>query len=175
MKKILAFGASNSSNSVNKSFAFWAARQLQDAEIIEVDLNDFEMPIFSVDREQSSGIPSLAHDFKKLVNESDGIIISFAEHNGAFSVAFKNIYDWISRIGRPIWGDKPMMLLATSPGARGGASVLKTASEILPHRGAKINGIFSLPSFGENFDDGISNTELLTAFEVQLARFQEAI
>lgn len=175
MKKILAFGASNSSQSINHQLALWAAHQISDIEIIEVKLDDYEMPLYGIDKEKKDGFPQLAHDFRSLVLSSDGIIVSFAEHNGTFSVAFKNIYDWISRIGRPIWGDKPMMLLATSPGARGGASVLKTAEEILPHRGAKVSGVFSLPSFNENFSNGISDSELMASFQAQLAIFKEAI
>lgn len=175
MKKILFFGASNSKKSINHQFARWAAKQLSEVEPVEVRLSDFEMPLYGIDREMDEGIPSQAHDFKRLVAECDGIIVSFAEHNGTFSVAFKNIYDWISKIGSPIWEDKPMMILATSPGARGGASVLKTAHEILPHRGAKINGIFSLPSFEKNFSNGIEDKTLLASFHEQLDLFSKSL
>lgn len=175
MKKIAAFGASNSKNSLNHQLALWAARQIEKVDIVEVRLDDFEMPIYSIDREKASGIPQLAQDFKQIVNESDGIIISFAEYNGSFSSAFKNIYDWMSRISRPIWSDKPMMLLSTSPGGGGGARVIRSASELFPHQGAKINGMFSLPSFSSNFDDGITNAELLETFRQQLQLFKQSL
>ena len=42
--------------------------------------------------------------------------------------------------------------MATSPGARGGKSVLEIAQTNLPRYGAAINAVFSLPSFNENFD-----------------------
>ncbi|MEO0877483.1 MAG: NAD(P)H-dependent oxidoreductase, partial [Bacteroidota bacterium] len=64
-KKILAFGASNSRNSINKQLASYAAGQLTDATITLLDLNDFEMPIYSIDREKESGIPQLAEQFKQ--------------------------------------------------------------------------------------------------------------
>ncbi len=175
MKTILAIGASNSENSINRKFAFWAANQVEGASVDDIDLNDYEMPIFKIDREKENGIPQLAHDFKEMVKECDGIVISFAEHNGSFSAAFKNVYDWISRIGAPIWGDKPMMILATSPGKRGGMSVLETAEKILPHRGAKISGVFSLPSFKENFENGITNPDLTASFNEQLSIFRAAL
>lgn len=175
MKKILVFGASNSKQSINHQLATWAASQIEQVEIMEVRLYDYEMPLYSIDKEKEDGFPKLAHDFRSLVLDCDGILVSFAEHNGSFTVAFKNIYDWISRIGRPIWGDKPMMLLSTSPGGRGGASVLKTAQEILPHRGVKVSGVFSLPSFNENFSNGISDSGLLADFQAQLRIFEEAI
>jgi chromate reductase len=96
MKKVLAFGASNSKQSINQQLATWAANQIEDIELKTIDLNDFEMPIYSIDRENTSGIPQQAHNFKRLIMETDGIIISFAEHNGSFSAAYKNITDWTS-------------------------------------------------------------------------------
>lgn len=175
MKKILTFGASNSKDSINHQLAIWAANQLEDVKVIEIKLNDYEMPIYGIDKEKAHGIPSLAKDFKKLVDEADGIIVSFAEHNGLFSTAFKNVFDWISRLGAPIWSDKPMMIMSAAPGARGGASVLKVAETTLPYRGTKISGVFSLPFFGKNFNDGLVNSELLAEFNKQLSLFDRAV
>ena len=91
-KSIVALGASNSKNSINRKLANFAAHQVADAEVNLLDLNDFEMPLYSTDREKE-GIPEKAHAFKATLNASDGIIISFAEHNGAYTTAFKNIFD----------------------------------------------------------------------------------
>ena len=177
MKKIVAFGASSSRQSINKKLATWAANQLTDVEINILDLNDFEMPIFSVDRLQEDGIPQKSQEFRNLLQQADGIIISFAEHNGAYSAAFKNIFDWFSRIEQPIWMNKPMLLLATSPGGRGGQSVLSTAVTALPHQGANVTGSFSLPSFHSNFDgqQGITNSQLMESFGTQLSQFEQSL
>ena len=86
-----------------------------------------------------------------------------SEHNGNYSAAFKNIFDWCTRINGKVFQEKPMLLLATSPGARGGASVLEIAKNAFPRYGALVKATFSLPSFDENFDiqkGQISNTEL---------------
>ena len=91
--KLLVMGASSSRNSINRTLAIWAAEQI-DAQMETVDLNDFEMPIYSEDRQAESGIPELARDFKNKINACDGIVISFAEHNGSYTAAFKNIIDW---------------------------------------------------------------------------------
>jgi len=125
-------------------------------------LNDYELPIYSTDKEQKDGIPQLAHDFYNKLGTADLIIISFAEHNGAYSAAFKNIFDWISRINGKTFQEKPMLLLATSPGIRGGSSVLEIANKRFPFQGGIVKGSFSLPSFNDNFDDkdGIKNPEL---------------
>ena len=172
-KKILVFAASNSRNSINKKLVKYTANRLKNITQAFLDLNDFEMPIYSIDRENETGIPNLAIQFKEEIKNCDGIIISFAEHNGAYTVAFKNIFDWISRIGKNVWEDKPMFLLATSPGGWGGKSVLQMAS--MRFRRANSNKIveFSLPSFNQNFSDseGILDTGLKKEFEIQLEEF----
>ena len=162
MKKIIAFGASSSKNSINKQLATFAANQFQNASVEILDLNDYEMPVFSVDKQAENGIHPLAHDFYAKIGSSDLIVISFAEHNGNFSSAFKNILDWSSRINAKTFQEKPMLLLATSPGARGGSSVLDIATKRFPFQGGIVKGSFSLPSFNDNFDaeKGITNEEL---------------
>lgn len=161
MKKIIVFGASSSKTSINKQLATYAAKQFKEATITVLDLNDYEMPIFSIDKETNAGIPQLAHDFCAQLGTADLIVISFAEHNGAYTTAFKNIFDWISRINAKTFQEKPVVLLATSPGPRGGSSVLEIAKNRFPFQGAVVKGSMSLPSFYENFDaiNGIINDE----------------
>lgn len=177
MKKIIAFGASNSSNSINKKLAAWSASQLENVTVELLDLNDFEMPIYSPERQQSDGIHEKAMRFKKIITEADGIIISFAEYNGSYSAAFKNIFDWMSRAEKPIWSEKPMFLMGTSPGGRGSKMVLETAAKTFPFQGAKVAATFSLPSFHQNFDleIGITEEALRKTFQEELALFQAAI
>ena len=162
MKKILVFAGSLSKTSINKQLAVYAAKQFQNAELDIIDLNDYEMPLFSVDKEKENGIHNLAHDFYNKIGSADLIVLSLAEHNGAYASAFKNILDWTSRINNKTFQQKPMLLLATSPGARGGATVLDIASKRFPFQGADVKGTFSLPTFFENFDavHGIINPEL---------------
>lgn len=177
MKNIIAFGASNSRKSINQQLARWAAAQISKAQINLLDLNDFEMPIYSIDREQDSGMPDEAKAFKEAIKSADGIIISFAEHNGSYSAAFKNILDWISRIEKGTWSDKPMLLLSTSPGGRGGATVINAATSAFPHQGGQVAGSFSLPSFYDNFDGtlGIKDPDMRKTFDDQLELFISAV
>ncbi|MEM7645506.1 MAG: NAD(P)H-dependent oxidoreductase [Pseudomonadota bacterium] len=154
--KILAFAASNNLESINKKLATYACELFRDTqqncEIEVLDLNDFEMPIYRPDREQINGIPQQAQDFYKKIGEADKLIISFAEYNGSYTAAFKNIFDWTSRIDQKLFQEKKTLVMATSPGRRGGIGVLKTIENAAPHFGMIISGVFSLPSFQENFD-----------------------
>jgi NAD(P)H-dependent FMN reductase len=177
MKRILAFGASNSMNSINKSFAQFAANCFSNAEVQLLDLNDFEMPIYSIDREKVNGFPAEAIEFKEHIKAADAIVISFAEHNGAYTAAFKNIFDWISRIEKDVWGNKPMLLLATSPGGRGASTVLNLAVEKFKRMNTNKILSFSLPSFKENFtiDTGIVDATLADDFYAKISSIDELL
>lgn len=174
-KKIITFGASSSKNSINKTLAEFTANQVEGAEVEVLDLNDFEMPIYSVDKEVESGIHALATAFKSKIDDADGIVISFAEHNGNVSAAYKNVYDWVSRIDMNVWQGKPMFLLATSPGPRGGQGVLGVVEPGIKWSNKNQISTFSLPTFHDNFSDGISNEELKVNFESELKKFIEAL
>lgn len=176
MKTILTIGASTSKNSINKIFAEYTGDLLNDLHVNKIDLNDFEMPLFSIDTEAEKGFPKGATDLNALIEKSDGFIISFAEHNGAYSAGFKNAFDWLSRINGKVWRDKPMMLLATSPGARGGQTVLDIALGRFPFMGGQIIGSMSLPSFFDNFKNGALVDKKLNSDLSKLVKdFQKAI
>ncbi len=170
-KKVIAFAASNSSRSINKKLVTYASALLVDAEIEILDLNDYELPLFSVDREDVMGQPELAQAFLQKIIDCDGIIISFAENNGTYSAAYKNLYDWVSRIQPKVYQDKPMVLLSTSPGGRGGKSVLEFALSQIPRFGGQVKASVSMPSFGENFDveaGVVSNDEIAQQIRVAI-------
>ena len=173
MKKIVAIGASSSIKSINKELANYAASQVPNSITINVNLIDFEMPIYSTDKEKEHGIPKLAYKFKEILKNSDGIVISFAEHNGVYTAAFKNIFDWISRVEKVVWYNKPMFLLSTSTGKNGAKLVLEIAHSRISRGNPFTIPTFSLPEFNHNFefDKGIINKELNENFRNSLSTF----
>ncbi|MES2567721.1 MAG: NAD(P)H-dependent oxidoreductase [Bacteroidota bacterium] len=160
--KILAFGGSNSKNSINKKLATYTAGLFANAEVEVIDLNDFPLPLFSKEVEIEIGFPTQASNFLKKIKNADFIVLSLAENNASYNVGFKNIFDWASRKDKKVFQEKPMLLMATSDGKRGGSTVLEFAAKTLPHYGAQIKATFSLPGFSTNFDDekGITDNEL---------------
>ena len=150
--KIVAFGASSSKKSINKKLATYAVSLLKDAEVEVLDLNDYELPMFSEDKEAEIGQPELAKKFMAKIADSDALVVSYAEHNGSYSAAYKNLFDWCSRINSKVFQNKPMLLLSTSPGPGGGASVLSTAVNSAPYFDGDVKSSLSIPSFYENFD-----------------------
>ena len=173
MKQIVAFGASSSKKSINKDLASYAASIIEDANVLILDLNDFEMPIYSIDYENDHGIPEKAFKFKEKLKTADGIIISFAEHNSVYTAAFKNIFDWISRIEKVVWFNKPMFLLSTSDGDRGAKTVLQIAYNRMSFGNPHKIPTFSLPNFKKNFDknNGILDIDLNDEFQNALKVF----
>ncbi|MGI9530783.1 NADPH-dependent FMN reductase [Lutimonas sp.] len=154
MKKVITLGGSSSKGSINKVLAEYAGSLVNDASIINLDLNDYNLPLYSIDIENESGFPDDLNALNKILEESDGIVLSLAEHNGAYSAAFKNTFDWLSRIEGKVWRNKPMLLLSTSPGPRGGQSVMELALSRFPYNGGNIVASMTFPSFGQNFIDG---------------------
>jgi chromate reductase len=172
--KVLALGGSSSTHSINKQLAAYAASLFKGADIQIIDLNDYDLPLFSVDKEAETGKPELARKFIDKLEWADVVVLSVAEHNAGLTAAFKNIYDWASRQKKEVWSHKPMLLLSTSPGKRGGQNALEAAKISLPHYGGNIKATFSLPSFNDNFDlvaGKISNKELDDALKDIITHF----
>lgn len=176
MKNIVAFAGSNSKNSINKQLVRYAASLLEHSKAEVLDLNDYDLPLYSVDLEREQGHPENAIRFLSKIKESDGIIVSLAEHNGAYTAVFKNLLDWMSRIeGKTFYG-KPMLLMATSNGARGGRSVLDMASSRFPRHYANLVAEFSLPGFNSNFSNGkITNEELNVQLKDAVKALEKAL
>ncbi|SRR6056297_830543 len=161
MKKIITIAGSNSRKSINKSLLSYTSGLLEDVQIVSIDLNDYVIPIYGVDFEVENGIPAAVKRLDELLNTADGFLIALAEHNGTYTAVFKNTLDWLSRANMKIWRDKPVLLMATSPGARGGQTVLQSAKTYFPFLGAKVASDFSLPNFYDNFsEEGISDDGL---------------
>lgn len=161
MKKIIALGGSNSKHSINKTLAAYAANKVENVEVNIIDLNHFELPLYGIDFETENGIPENAIKLNNLIESTDGLVISLAEHNGSYTASFKNTLDWLSRIDIKVWKDKPILLLATSPGARGGTIVLQSAKTYFPYLGGNVIADFSLANFYDSFlENEISNAEL---------------
>jgi len=166
MSKIIAFGASTSSNSINKKLATYVARLINsNSEIL--DLNTYEVVMYSADQENKLGIPEKIKNFNAQIQSADVIVISLAEHNGGYTAAFKNIFDWSSRENSKVFEGKKVFLLSTSPGPRGGLTVLEAAANRFPFHGAQIVGKLAFPSFQNNFDEKLGVTNLALKSEIE--------
>lgn len=149
---IFAFSGSNSSHSINKELVTYAVSLFGQTDVKIHSMKDFEMPLFGVDLEKEIGQHPLAQEFLDHISDANLLVVSLPENNGSYSAAFKNTFDWASRIMKDVFQQKPTLLMAASPGQRGGKGVLDLASSNLPRYGMDIKEIFSFPVFYENFD-----------------------
>ena len=173
-KKILAFAGSNHSKSINYQLTEFAASQIQDFEVRVLDIRNWDLPVYSIDMDPDQ-TPDQITELIALIQEYDAFIIASPEHNGGTPAFLKNIIDWISRREKKAFGGKPVLMLSTSPGGRGGANNLAALIQTLPYQGANVVANFSLPSFYDNFAGGAVSGEQLEKLQTALQLFTAAV
>jgi len=169
MKKIIAFTGSNNSNSINKQLLNFAVEKIDKNQITVLDLSDYPLPIYGLDVE-ASGFPEAIYKLKDELIKYDALIITTPEHNGSMPAYLKNVIDWLSRLvppQSPFFGDKakPVLLMSTSPGPTGGATNLKTMTELMRWWGGDVKQTYSLGSYFEK----VNNGKLIPKIDQELA------
>lgn len=130
--KILAFDGSGRKGSVNHKLltAGIAALKAEGASVTEVNLHEFDLPIYDGDLEAQQGLPENVLKLKELFNTHDGFLIASPEYNASIPPLVKNTIDWVSRIrndgGRPFspYRGKVAALCSSSEGNFGGMRCL---------------------------------------------------
>ncbi|MFC4096622.1 NADPH-dependent FMN reductase [Euzebyella saccharophila] len=154
MAKILAFAGSNSSRSINYKLVKHTVEDIKDHDVQLLNLANFPFPMYSEDFEKENGYSNSMIELKDDISAADGLIISVNEHNGNPSAYFKNLLDWLSRLERNFMQDKPVLLMSTASGKRGGIGAIAVIQNLLPRFGAEVVSTFTLPLFKENLGDG---------------------
>ena len=136
--KIIALSGSSRVKSWNKKLVGIAADGARSAgaEVTNINLADFPMPLYNGDLEEEQGLPNAVQDLKSLMINCDGFLIASPEYNGGYSAVLKNAIDWISR---PVAGEerlrafagKKAVIMSASPGALGGVRGLTQLRQIL--------------------------------------------
>lgn len=173
---VLAIAASSSSRSINRALVEHAGRVLTtvvpDVDVEHLDLRELDLPLFSVDVEDELGSPPGARRLFEAITGADALVVSFAEHNGTYTAAWKSAFDWASRIGARVFQERPAVFLATSIGGRGGRGVLDDALAGAPYSGADVRASMTVPRFGDVFDldaGRLTDPGLQAELEVALA------
>ncbi|MEC7838670.1 MAG: NAD(P)H-dependent oxidoreductase [Chlamydiota bacterium] len=126
--QILAFSGSLQKKSKNRMLLDTAIKGAKNAgaSVIVIDLQEFPLPIYNEDYEKENGLPENVKALKKLMKDSDGLLIASPEYNSSISGALKNMIDWVSRRES---SDEPMLdsfngkvaaIMSASPGGLGG-------------------------------------------------------
>ena len=140
MPKILAFAGSLRSESFNQTLVKIAAEGARQAgaEVTEISLRDYPMPLLDQDDEAANGKPETAQRLKAMMIDHDGFLIACPEYNSSITGALKNAIDWVSRPDEgeapwrlPAFDGKVISLMSASPGALGGLRGLVHVRAIL--------------------------------------------
>jgi NAD(P)H-dependent FMN reductase len=86
-------------------------------------------------------------------------VISYAEYNGNYTSAWKNLTDWLSRSERKYFFKKPVLILGTSTGPGGARRVLELAKLNAQHVHGRIIDTISLPQFHQHYNDETQSVE----------------
>lgn len=139
--KVLVFAGSTREDSMNKKLARAASEMVQqmgDHKVTFIDLKEHPIPLYDGDVETKYGMPENAKKIRRLMVQSDVIVIASPEYNGSISGALKNVIDWTSRsengqASREAFKGKKFAIMTAAPS--GGASGLKHLRSIIERIG----------------------------------------
>ena len=141
--RILAFAGSTRRESFNKKLVQIAAAGAREAgaDVTDIDLRDYRLPVFDQDHESEQGKPDHAKALKQMMMHHDAFLISAPEYNSSITGVLKNSIDWVSRPddgeAAPLvaFRGKVVALMSASPGAVGGLRGLVHLRSILGNLG----------------------------------------
>ena len=172
MLSVLAFCGSSRSGSVNKKLVHVAAGAVRDAgaDVEEIDLRDYRMPLYDGDEEAADGLPENTVRLRDLFASKDAFLIGCPEYNGLITPLLKNTIDWVSRpdadgkSGLLSVRGKLAALTAASPGGLGGLRGLVHVRMLLSNIGMFVlPDQMALPGAMKAFDEqGALNDESAT-------------
>lgn len=155
MPRILAFAASARRESFNRKFLAVAVQAAKEAggEVTLIDLNDFPLPLYHGDLEDSQGLPADAAKLIGLVREHHALLVASPEYNSMVTPLLKNTVDWCSRDDTNPFEGKVAAVLSASPGMLGGVRSLQMAQQLFLKMGCHVvPGQCILPHAGKAFD-----------------------
>jgi NAD(P)H-dependent FMN reductase len=102
--RILVLAGSTRSGSLSSQLAALAVKELTllDAEVSQLSLADYPMPIYDGDAEMRRGAPEAARKLRAAFNAHRGIYIATPEYNASVPPVLKNAIDWVSRTRDPV-------------------------------------------------------------------------
>ena len=185
--KILVIPGSLRTGSLNIRLAQMAAAELlrAGADVTELSLADYPLPIYDGDLEARSGVPEVAVRLKRMIGAHQGVLLVTPEYNSAPPPLLKNAIDWVSRVQDPgekagaVFRNRAFALAAASAGKLGGARCLAALRLILSGcRAPVIPNQLTLSFADQAYDDqgqlkNNADVEALQAMVQQLIAFAQ--
>jgi chromate reductase, NAD(P)H dehydrogenase (quinone) len=162
--RVLVISGSSRPGSFNRRLADVAAglASAAGASVTQADLRALALPLYDAEIE-AAGVPSGAHELRRLFAEHDAVIVASPEYNGFPTPLLINTLDWTSRVpasdglpaGLAAMGGTVAGVISASPGALGGLRSLLFVRQFL--QGAPgmlvVPEQFALGAAAKAFDD----------------------
>jgi chromate reductase, NAD(P)H dehydrogenase (quinone) len=137
--KILVIPGSLRTGSHNARLAALAAKELvlADAEVTQISLQDYPLPLFDADTMAADGLPPRALQLQRMMAAHQGVFITSPEYSASVTPLLKNTIDWVSRArvrgeaNYTAFKDRVFAIGAASGGAGGGMRSLMALRHIL--------------------------------------------
>ena len=137
--KILVIPGSLRAKSYNVRLAALAAKELMlaDADVTQISLVDYPLPIYDADTAATAGPPANAVKLKQLMSAHQGVFIASPEYNASITPLIKNTIDWVSAVrerGEALLGayqNRVFALGGASPGRSGATHSLLALRQVL--------------------------------------------
>lgn len=174
--KILTIAGSLRKDSLNKKLLNNASSVAlkKGTKITNIDLLDYDAPLYSGDIEEKQGVPASITRLKKQFDTADAVIIASPEYNFSASGVLKNIIDWLSRTPKQPFKKKHILLMSASPSMVGGNRGLWALRVPLEALGAFVYPeMFSLANAHMTFDKKgvIKDEQLLKTLKSNVESF----
>jgi len=137
--KILVIPGSLRTGSHNARLAALAAKELvlADAEVTQISLQDYPLPLFDADTMAADGLPPRALQLQRMMAAHQGVFVTSPEYTASVTPLLKNTIDWVSRArvrgeaNYRAFKDRVFAIGAASSGAGGGMRSLMALRHIL--------------------------------------------
>src|SRR5690348_4020346 len=98
-KRAITICGSLRKDAINEVLRRHMSMKLREAgvDVTDLDLNDFEMPIFNQDIEDAGQAPEAAKTLADMFRSYDIVLIISPEYNGGVTPLIANLISWVSR------------------------------------------------------------------------------
>ncbi len=138
--RILAFSGSARKESFNRKFLAIAVTAAREAggEVTLLDLNEYVLPLYHGDLEDSAGLPANAAKLIALIAQHDALLIASPEYNSMITPLLKNTLDWCTRGDDVPFTGKAAAVISASPGQFGAVRSLVMTQQLLLKLGCHV-------------------------------------
>lgn len=136
-------------------------------------------PLYDGDLEQAEGVPESIKALNQRMSRASALVLVTPEYNGLFPPLLKNTLDWMSRktdgqVGAKVFRGKPVLLLGSAPGAKGGLRALPHLRVQMGNLGMHVYGPqLAVPQANQKLDEQgrVLDEELATQLDELVAGY----